>query len=58
MVWLAIPWLLLTLKRFVTGNKMRKEHIRSRDRHNPIIPPYPRVSSAFSFVLAHVCALR
>ena len=21
MVWLAIPWLLLTLKRFVTGNK-------------------------------------
>ena len=25
---------------------MRKEHIRSRDRHNPIIPPYPRVSSA------------
>ena len=27
-------------------SKMRKEHIRSRDRHNPIIPPYPRVSSA------------
>ena len=26
MVWLAIPWLLLTLKRFVTGNNEKRTH--------------------------------
>ena len=40
MVWLAIPWLLRTLKRSGTGNKSKK-HIRSRYHREPIIPPNP-----------------
>jgi hypothetical protein len=40
MVWLAIPWLLPTLKRSGTGNKSKK-HTRSRYHREPIIPPNP-----------------